>query len=157
MEWYVKVLRNYAKFDGRATRQEYWMFYLFNFLIMIGIIFVGVLTDSDFLLVLFYLYNLAIVLPTLAVTVRRLHDMGKSGAAIFYNLIPFVGPIIHLVQVCTESQQSDNKYGPNPHNFISERSQPQFAAAIETIYCGQCGEKTPVGKFCVKCGKELTL
>jgi len=157
LEWYVKALGNYAKFDGRATRQEYWMFYLFNLLIMFGILLMGVMTDSDFFLVLLFLYNLAIFVPTLAVTVRRLHDINKSGAAIFYNLIPFVGPIIHLFQMCTESHQGDYKYGPVSNDPIRVRSQSQVAAATETSYCGQCGQKTPIAKFCVNCGKELGI
>ncbi|WP_066248321.1 DUF805 domain-containing protein [Neobacillus drentensis] len=155
MQWYVNAMKNYAKFDGRATRQEYWMFYLFNLLFMFGILLMGGITDSDFFMILLILYYLAIIIPTISVTVRRLHDIGKSGAAIFYNLIPIAGPIIHLVQTCTESQQGDNQYGPNPKSLISNSSQPQFAATIETIFCGDCGQKTPVGNFCMKCGKEL--
>lgn len=112
MEWYLKVLKNYVGFSGRARRKEYWMFYLFNAIAMI------ILSIVDNVLgtyPLFYgLYSLAILLPSLAVAFRRLHDIGRSGAWILIGLIPFIGAIILLVFACTDSQPDDNQYGPNP-------------------------------------------
>ena len=112
MEWYLKVLKNYVGFTGRARRKEYWMFILFN---MIAII---VLAVIDFVLgtyPLFYgLYSLAILLPALAVTIRRLQDTGKSGAWFLISFVPLVGAIILLIFTCSDSQPNDNQYGPNP-------------------------------------------
>jgi uncharacterized membrane protein YhaH (DUF805 family)/regulator of sirC expression with transglutaminase-like and TPR domain len=113
------VLKNYAVFSGRARRKEYWMFALFNFifalvasLIDLGI---GLLTFAAFGLGLLYIvYTLAVFVPGLAVSVRRLHDVGKSGWYLFVSLIPIAGSIWLLVLLCTDSQPGENKYGPNP-------------------------------------------
>lgn len=112
MEWYLKVLKNYVGFTGRARRKEYWMFFLFNAIISL------VLTLLDKLLhigtLLTTLYSLAVLLPSLSVAVRRLHDTGRSGWWLFIALIPIIGAIILLVFMCLDSQPGDNKYGPNP-------------------------------------------
>ena len=123
MSWYIKVLKKYAVFSGRAKREEFWMFVLFNFifslvasLIDLGI---GILTFAVFgwgLLSL--IYSLAVLVPGLAVGVRRLHDVGKSGWYLLIILIPIAGPIWFLVLACTDSQAGENKYGPNPKEEI---------------------------------------
>lgn len=116
MEWYLKVLKNYVGFSGRASRKEYWMFVLFN---MIALIILSVIDNVlGIYPVLYSLYSLAVLLPSLAVTIRRLHDTGKSGAWILLALIPFIGAIVLLVFVCTDSQAHDNQYGPNPKATI---------------------------------------
>jgi len=124
VNWYVKVLKKYAVFSGRARRKEYWMFVLFNFifglvasLIDLGI---GLLTFAVFGLgLLSILYALAVFVPGLAVSVRRLHDVGKSGWYLLIVLIPIAGAIWFLVLTCTDSQAGDNKYGPNPKEEIT--------------------------------------
>lgn len=112
MEWYLKVLTNYVGFQGRARRKEYWMFVLFNIIISIvlGIIEAIIGTNQ----VLAFIYSLAILLPSLAVAFRRLHDTGKSGWWLLIGLIPLIGSIILLVFFCTDSDANDNQYGPNP-------------------------------------------
>lgn len=112
MEWYLKVLTNYVGFQGRARRKEYWMFVLFNIIISIvlGIIEAVIGTNQ----VLSFIYSLAILLPSLAVSFRRLHDTGKSGWWLLIGLIPLIGSIILLVFFCTDSDANDNQYGPNP-------------------------------------------
>ena len=121
MNWYLKVLKQYAEFNGRARRKEYWMFVLFNILISIGLfIFVGIgaVSGSTTIVSIFYglytLYSLAILLPGIAVTVRRLHDINKSGAYFFIVFIPLIGPIWLLVLMATEGTQGENQYGPDP-------------------------------------------
>ena len=124
MDWYIKVLKKYAVFSGRARRQEYWMFVLFNFifslvasLIDLGI---GVLTFAVFGFgILSILYAVAVFVPGLAVAVRRLHDVGKSGWYLLIILIPIAGPIWFLVLTVMDSQPGDNKYGPNPKEEIT--------------------------------------
>jgi len=118
MNWYLKVLKQYADFSGRARRKEYWMFVLFN------IIFVIVATILDNILgttvgelpygIFYFLYVLAIFIPGLAVTVRRLHDVGKSGWMYLIVLIPIIGAIWLLVLVATDSNPGENQYGQNP-------------------------------------------
>ena len=112
MEWYIKCLKNYAVFSGRARRKEYWLFVLFN------IIFVGVLFALDVATgtngILAGLYEVAILIPSLAVTVRRLHDTGRSGWFLLIGIIPIVGGIVLLVFAVQDSHSGDNEYGPNP-------------------------------------------
>ncbi|MNW25470.1 Inner membrane protein YhaI [compost metagenome] len=112
MQWYLKVLKNYVGFSGRARRTEYWMFTLFNVIASLILTFLGNLIGVETLLS--GIYSLAVLLPALAVTVRRLHDIGKSGWWILLSLIPIVGSIIVLVFTCLDSESTDNQYGPNP-------------------------------------------
>ena len=88
MEWYLKVVRdNYANFNGRATRQEYWMFNLFHIIFFVFLMFI------DPSLALYYIYTLATFIPGFGVTVRRMHDIGKSGWWWLILVIPIIGPI----------------------------------------------------------------
>ncbi|MNI51531.1 Inner membrane protein YhaI [compost metagenome] len=112
MQWYLKVLQNYVGFQGRARRTEYWMFFLFNFIIGIVLGILGAIIGLGN--GLNYLYSLAILLPSLAVGVRRLHDTGKSGLWLLIALVPFVGAIVLLVFMCLDSEEGTNQYGPNP-------------------------------------------
>ncbi|WP_343329794.1 DUF805 domain-containing protein [Polaribacter staleyi] len=119
MNWYLKVLKeHYADFSGRARREEYWMFTLFNaiFSIAISVVFTGVAIaiEAPLLASLSYIYSLAVLVPSLAVLVRRLHDTGKSGWFFFIALIPLIGGIWLLVVLCTDSQNGANKWGENP-------------------------------------------
>lgn len=115
MNYYIDVLKKYATFSGRATRSEYWYFVLFN--IIIGII-LGVISGviGDKYNILGNVYQLFVFIPSLAVLVRRLHDVNKSGWFIFIGLIPLVGAIWLLVLACTDSQSGSNQYGSNPKN-----------------------------------------
>ncbi|MEU9453789.1 DUF805 domain-containing protein [Streptomyces sp. NPDC048277] len=111
MNWYVDVLKKYAVFSGRARRQEYWMFFLFNVIISIVLAVVGRVIGFS---ALGALYSLAVFLPGLGVAVRRLHDIGRSGWAILIALIPLVGTIILIVWLASEGKPEENQYGPNP-------------------------------------------
>ncbi|MFI5963813.1 DUF805 domain-containing protein [Streptomyces asoensis] len=111
MHWYVDVLKKYAVFGGRARRQEYWMFTLFSVIISIVIAIIDSVIGSS---ILGILYTLAVLLPSLGVAVRRLHDTDRSGWWILIGLIPLVGAIILIVFLATEGKQEPNQYGPNP-------------------------------------------
>jgi uncharacterized membrane protein YhaH (DUF805 family) len=123
MNYYFKVLQNYATFNGRARRSEYWMFYLFNTIFTI----VAALADNILGLAVegigygpvYGLYVLAMIIPGLAVLVRRLHDVGKSGWMFLIALIPIIGAIWLLVLLCTDSQPGDNKWGSNPKEITN--------------------------------------
>ena len=121
MNWYLKVLKQYADFSGRARRKEYWMFTLFNMIIIFILMLVmvaGIASESGGVsaigMILYYGYALAVLIPSLAVCVRRLHDIGKSGWYYFLILIPFIGPFILIVWLCLDSQMGENKWGANP-------------------------------------------
>lgn len=113
MEWYLRVVKdNYANFKGRARRKEFWMFYLFNMLFLMATVIIDYVLGTFPLL--YAIYLLAMVIPALAVTVRRLHDIGKSGWWYFILLIPFVGVIWLLVLLFTDGNPGENSYGPSP-------------------------------------------
>lgn len=125
MEWYLKVLRQYADFNGRARRKEYWMFALFNMLICFAILAVagilGAIADIFAMLgsLVYGLYALAIIVPSIAVAVRRLHDTGRSGWWILIAFVPLVGGIVLLVFLVTEGEPIANQFGENPKAISS--------------------------------------
>ena len=110
----ASVFKNYANFKGRARRSEYWFFVLFNMIASGLLTGISTASENSVFLILSGIYSLAVIIPTLAVIWRRLHDIGKSGASYFVALIPLVGAIILLVWLCKDSQPGDNQYGPNP-------------------------------------------
>jgi uncharacterized membrane protein YhaH (DUF805 family) len=119
MQWYIDVLKKYTVFSGRARRKEYWMFVLFSFIVSV------VLSILDRVLGLNYgpndssgwlqtIYGLAVLLPSIAVAIRRMHDTNRSGWWILINLIPCVGFIWFIVLAAQEGTAGDNQYGPDP-------------------------------------------
>ncbi len=108
MEWFLKVMRQYTDFNGRARRKEYWMFYLFSMIFALVTIILdnvlGIAIANIGYGPLYIFYSLAIFIPSFAVIVRRLNDVNKSGWMFF----------VVLVLICTEGDLADNKYGPNP-------------------------------------------
>ena len=117
MEWYLKVLRQYADFNGRARRTEYWMFTLFSVIISVVLALIDNLvigTSATGFGVLGLIYSLAVLLPSLAVGARRLHDTNRSGWWLLIGLIPLVGAIILIVFFATEGNRGPNPHGPDP-------------------------------------------
>ena len=112
MNWYFEVLKKYAVFDGRAHRTEFWLFFLFSFIIslFLGVI-VGLVGSLWFITTL---YALAVLVPGLAVSVRRLHDTNRSGWWILTGLVPILGWIALLIFYVEDSRPGANQYGPNP-------------------------------------------
>lgn len=120
------ITKRFAKFDGRARRSEYWYFGLFNFLTVMAMSFmVGLLgIIHSYLGIigfgLMYLLILGVAIPQLALTVRRLHDTGKSGWWLLIGIIPLVGAIVLFVFYCTEGDIGNNLYGPDPKSIDSD-------------------------------------
>lgn len=119
MHWYLKVLRNYVGFEGRARRKEYWMFVLFNVIAAI----VAMVLDNVLGLAssqyagygpIYGLYLLAVLLPSLAVGVRRLHDTDRSGWWMLLGFVPILGAIVLLVFMVIEGTPGPNRFGPDP-------------------------------------------
>lgn len=113
MNWYVQVLKKYAVFDGRARRKELWMFVLVNFIVGMVLWALFALTGW-FGTVISYLYSLAVLVPSLAVGARRLHDTGRTGWWLLIDLVPIVGQIVLIYFFVLDSQPGANQYGPNP-------------------------------------------
>jgi len=118
MNWYVEVLKKYAVFSGRSRRKEYWFFVLFNIIASIVLAMVDSATGSfnpeTGMGTLGTIYALAVLLPSLAVSVRRLHDTGRSGWWLLLGLVPVIGAIVLLVFMVQDSKPGENEYGANP-------------------------------------------
>ena len=124
--WKKAFVKNYANFNGRARRSEYWYYTLMNIIIVVGIqILTGIFAAMQSGVIamvfgaLYIIFALASIVPSLAVTVRRLHDIGKSGSFFFIAFIPLIGSIWLLVLMCTEGNTGENAYGPDPKNQSS--------------------------------------
>ncbi|MEG8279900.1 DUF805 domain-containing protein [Streptomyces sp. AHA2] len=112
MNWFIEVVKKYAVFSGRARRKEYWMFALFYALFaIVAAVIDGVVFGTQ---ILSLVLALGLLLPSLGVTVRRLHDTNRSGWWILIGFIPLVGAIVMLVFLCLEGEAGSNKYGHNP-------------------------------------------
>lgn len=127
MEWMLMPLKRYADFSGRSRRKEYWMFTLFNILVMVGISIIGGILGGftpgetgemslggGIMFGLIGIYALAIFIPALAVQVRRFHDQDKSGWFVLLGFIPYIGGIIVLVFMCLDGNKGENRFGPDP-------------------------------------------
>ncbi len=110
MNYYLEAFKQYAVFDGRASRPAYWMFYVFNVLAGIVVAIIGGIIHATWLS---SLYSLAVLLPSWAVSVRRLHDTGRSGWHLLWSLLPFIGWII-LIVFFAEKSHGENQYGVKP-------------------------------------------
>ncbi|MCG9749484.1 DUF805 domain-containing protein [Vibrio brasiliensis] len=111
MSWYLVVLKKYAEFSGRARRKEYWMFFLFNLIFSFILAFVDAVLGTVFI---GFIYALAVFIPSIAVTVRRLHDIGRTGWWVLIGLVPVIGFIVIFIFVATNGNEGSNEYGPNP-------------------------------------------
>ena len=112
MHWYIDVLKKYAVFDGRARRMEYWMFALFNVIISMVLGFVEMTLGGPG--VLGMLYALAVLLPAIGVSIRRLHDTDRSGWWLLIAFVPVIGFIVLLVFMLLDGTPGDNQHGPSP-------------------------------------------
>ena len=130
MDWMLMPLRRYADFSGRSRRKEYWMFNLFILIVysvLIGIFLTGfnfaamnaggdpqISVIGWIAMILLGIFALGIIIPTLAVIVRRLHDQDKSGWFILIQFIPYVGAIVLLVFMCLDGTKGENRFGSDP-------------------------------------------
>ena len=113
MNYYLDVLNKYAEFNGRSSRKEYWMFFLFNLVITGLLVVIDVMISNDNG-ILTSLYTLAVFIPSLALSIRRIHDAGISALWLLLAFIPIIGPIAYLIFMILDSQPGNNQYGPMP-------------------------------------------
>lgn len=106
MNYYLSVLKKYATFNGRARRSEYWYFFLFNCVIAFVLGFLEGLISIE-TPILSSIYSLAVLIPGIAVAIRRMHDVGKSG---WFVLVP----IYNLILACSNGEVGENEFGPDP-------------------------------------------
>ncbi|MCF2909236.1 DUF805 domain-containing protein [Pseudoalteromonas sp. DL2-H2.2] len=123
---YLSALKKYAVFNGRARRKEYWLFMLCNLIvtIVLGLVdmTLGLYSEESGFGLLSGLYALAVIIPSIALSIRRLHDTGRSGWWILISLVPVVGPLVLLVFYVMDSTPGDNDYGPNPKEQSSQQT-----------------------------------
>ena len=185
MFWYLEVMKKYAVFEGRARRKEYWMFQLVNFVILFPIMAVGIagiimqprtqrLVWVIPLFLIIFVYSLATVVPSLAVSIRRLHDADLSGWWLLISLVPMGGIVVFVFHVM-DGTPGPNRYGPNPKGVASSAGQygayetlamAQAAAnatatqpAIKAFqgFCTRCGTGlVPGSRFCMSCGQQAS-
>ena len=117
-DYFKQALNRYAEFEGRSRRSEYWYFALFNALITYGALGLEMVLVGT--TIFYMIVSLAFFIPSFAVAVRRLHDIGKSGWNILWGLLPIIGWILLLIWLCTDSQVGRNKWGPNPKQISDE-------------------------------------
>lgn len=121
MNWYLSALRKYFVFQGRARRKEYWFFWLFNtiFLAILSVLdnSTGTFNPDSGYGLLSGIYSLVVFIPSLAVSVRRLHDTSRSGWWLLISLIPLIGFIVLLIFMLQNSTLGQNQYGANPKGF----------------------------------------
>ena len=159
MSWYLTALKSYAVFTGRSRRREYWMFFLFNILIAFGL---GIVEGALGLApqskesVLATIYQLAVLIPSIAVGVRRMHDTDHSG---WWLLLP----IVNLVLLATEGQKGQNRFGADPKATAPGAVAAPFQAPSQggaqaegydlAAFCMRCGTKFMEGAtYCPRCG-----
>ena len=141
MDWYIGGWKKYAQFSGRARRTEYWYFQLFNAIVSIILalpVFVmiplsvrspGILNFLVLLMLPFCIFSFAVFIPSLAIMVRRLHDIGRSGWWYFIAFVPFVGGIVLLIFTFLDSEPGPNLYGPNPKGVQTLGPMPPYTQA----------------------------
>lgn len=116
MDWYLAVLKKYAVFQGRARRTEFWMFFFFNAMIVAALTlvdeFAGFSDSGPRLLT--GVYGVAVLLPTVSVAARRLHDIDRSGIWLLLLAVPVVGPLFLLALMAVEGRRGNNRFGPDP-------------------------------------------
>jgi uncharacterized membrane protein YhaH (DUF805 family) len=120
MNWYFEAFKKYAVFQGRSGRKEYWFFVLFNIIVSAALAFLDRITvtfvaDTGFG-ILSAVFTLAVILPGIAVSVRRLHDTGRSGWWFLVTIVPVLGFFLFIYFMVLESDPGSNKYGPLPNS-----------------------------------------
>ncbi len=122
MDWYLDVLKNkYATFSGRARRKEYWMFLLINLVVTVVLALIDSLIGSaseSGMGLLSSVYSIGVLIPSLALSVRRLHDIGRTGWWVLISIIPVIGAVVLLVFMLLDSEPGSNRYGANPKEGI---------------------------------------
>lgn len=155
MHWFLDpITNNYFNFEGRSTRKQYWMFTLYYIILAVVVGLVAYSIDTPLIL---DLYSLALLLPVLGLSVRRLHDIGKSGWWVLIGFIPLIGWIVLLVFYVTDSQPGKNQYGANPKGVTASEGAESSAPVNDTTPSSTASAPTAVPKPAQTESKEPEL
>lgn len=162
----ISAFKNYANFKGRARRSEYWYFSLFSLIVVVAALIIGAIIDNiaqdltGIGIAIIGIYGAATIIPNLSVTCRRLHDVGKSGAYVFFFLLPIVGEILVWVWSFQDGQPWTNQYGADPKG----RNMSPFGMGYGGYTPGPVApateekpRSTPSKKRCSSCGSEIEI
>lgn len=132
MHWLTDpILKHYVDFKGRATREEFWMYSLFITIIYIALgVISGVLEDMVVLPTVITIFQLGILLPNIAIAVRRLQDINKSGWWLLISLVPIIGIIVLLIFYVKKGDEGDNEYGPSPKGPASDYREAEVVSDV---------------------------
>ncbi len=123
MSWYLEALKKYATFRGRSRRKEYWYFTLFNMIVMLLLMaidgMIGSFSSKAGIGLLSTIYSLVVIIPGIAVSIRRLHDTSRSGWWLLISFVPIVGGIVLLVFMVQDSKPGENEFGSNPKELTA--------------------------------------
>lgn len=123
-QYYINAIKQYANFNGRCGRKDFWMFMLVNFMIIffglfLGLLILTILIESVLsyvviliMIVITFFYSAFMLFPTLSISVRRLHDQDRSGLFLLFNFIPWVGNLAVIILLALPGTPYDNRYGP---------------------------------------------
>jgi uncharacterized membrane protein YhaH (DUF805 family) len=117
MEHFTAAIQQYANFEGRNTRTQYWMYMLFYLIFYVVCSIVDRVIGT---MIITLIFSLGLLVPSIAVATRRLHDTGRSGWWQLIALIPLLGTIVLIVFLAQDTTPSDNEYGPNPKAGVVE-------------------------------------
>jgi len=154
MHWYTDVVfKKYAVFGGRAGRPEFWWFQLANFIVSIGVAIVAAIVLGSHNQALSDLYSLAVFIPSLALSIRRLHDTDRSGWWMLLLFLIFIGWIVLIVFWCLQGTRGANRYGDSPDGEVAADGLQPLAPPPGQAYCSTCGAALqPGAAFCGNCG-----
>lgn len=137
MKEYIDAFSKYFEINGRASRRDYWMFILFNLIFFVSLIILSKIISLVYfglgiliLLIPWFIYCFIVFIPSFTVTIRRLHDINKSGLWYLINFIPFIGGIWFLILLIKKSDSGENKYGPVPQTSANSKEQTMKAIRI---------------------------
>ena len=137
MKWFFKVLKQYANFKGRASREEFWMFFLFNLLVTFALTVIGIglwmWSNKTGVIFLPCLYQMAVLIPSFAVTIRRLHDTGRNAWFLLVNLIPVIGGLWLFIVLVIKGVSEENRFGKNNPTAYESRYHRKRSAAVALI------------------------
>src|SRR3954451_13593668 len=153
LEWYPTVLRRDAVFDGRASRPEFWWFQLVNAIVVVVLYII--LAAAGASRAIADLYQLAVLLPSIGVQIRRLHDIDRSGWWILFGFVPIIGWIMMIVWLARQGTPGPNRYGPSPRGEAGEAPASSFGGGAYEAGSQPASSTGGAAQYCKNCGSAL--